>query len=290
MAKTERLTLFWFRGKEVKSQRRVGIEIGKRRQRMSKRRKLVMVTVILTLAMLVIQSLPIETRIFAVACLGVVAWGLAGWALRRDLRGVAWISNLLLPSLFAVAVAAFYYWLPQQAGVRYAVLAVFAVSMYALLLTVNIFAVATNRTIQLLRAARTVGFLLSIVSGALLYHVLFSLHLPWWQLVLVSGIVAWPIFLGGVWGYTLNEQFESELKYASIGAVLTAEMSFVLSFWSIEPVMASVMLAMVMYVLLGLFQHEVDRRLFGKTVQEFVGFAIIVYLVVSVTVLLRWQS
>jgi len=68
------------------------------------------------------------------------------------------------------------------------------------------------------------------------------------------------------------------------------EATLAMSFWLIEPVLASVMLSMMVYVMLGLFQHEMDERLFTKTVQEFGWFAGIVFVVVAATVIFRWMQ
>ncbi len=107
---------------------------------------------------------------------------------------------------------------------------------------------------------------------------------------MLSGIVAFPIFLQGVWGYTLGIKLEKEeLLYSGIGAVLMLEMTLAITFWQVEPLMASVMLSMMTYVLLGLFQQNIDKRLFRKTIQEYLWFGMIVYLVVAGVVISRWM-
>jgi hypothetical protein len=54
--------------------------------------------------------------------------------------------------------------------------------------------------------------------------------------------------------------------------------------------LASIVLAMVMYVVLGLFQHDLEERLFTRTVQEYLGFAGIVMIVVIISVMSHWAS
>jgi hypothetical protein len=238
----------------------------------------------------IIQRLSVEGRYLAIVGVAALSYILSFWALRKDLVGIAWLVDLIMPTFFPVAVALFYFLLPQSSLTRVIVLVIFAISMYALLLTVNIFAVASNRTIQLLRAARTVGFLLTIVTAALLFHVIFSLRIPFWGVMAASLSVSFPLLLQGMWGYTLSNRLqEGELKYSVVGSLLIVEAALALSFWLIEPLLASVMLSMMVYVLLGVFQHEIDKRLFPKTVQEFSWFAVIVFLIVTVTVLYRWS-
>lgn len=247
-----------------------------------------MVSGLLSLAMLMIQQLTVEQRYLAIVALSCLSYGMTAWALHKDLRGPAWIVNMVLPTLYPTAVGLFYFLLPQAALTRLIVLLFFAVSMYGLLLTTNIFAVASIRTIQLLRAARAVGFLLTTLTSALLYHVIFSLRVP---AVYVAGLVflvSYPLVLQNVWVYTMAERLGKELFYALIGAVAITEIALALAFWLIDVPLASVMLAMVMYVISGLFQQEMEGRMFEKTVQEFGWFAGIVFVVIAVAVMARW--
>ena len=63
---------------------------------------------------------------------------------------------------FYGAVAFFYFLLPVRWLTRIPVVVLYAVGIYALLLTENIYNVAADRTIALLRAAHSVGYLLTL--------------------------------------------------------------------------------------------------------------------------------
>jgi hypothetical protein len=160
--------------------------------------------------------------------------------------------------------------------------------MYGLLLTSNIFAVASIRTIQLLRAARAVGFLLSILTSAFLFHVIFSLRISPIFVSLLVFAVSLPILWQGVWSYVVSSTIKREFYYALVGAMVIGEMAVALSFWLISIPLTSVMLAMGMYVILGLFQHDLEGRLFSRTMQEYIGFASIVFAVVTIAVIATW--
>lgn len=291
-AKNRGQQIFWWKRPKARRESRQNIRLASRiNAQMSKRRRFVIVALMLTVGLWVIQKLPVESRGVAIGILGVASCSLSMWSLRNDLSGITWLVDLILPTLYPMSVALFYFLLPQLFLTRALMLIVFAISMYALLLTANIFAVATNRTIQLLRAARTVGFLLSVMTATLIYHVLFSLNMPLWAVTVLSSAVAFPVFLQGVWGYTLGVKLEKgELLYSAIGTILTMEMTMAMTFWQVEPLMASVMLSMMTYVLLGLFQQDIDKRLFRKTIQEYVWFMGIVYLVVASVVMSRWMA
>ncbi len=283
--------LTWRKKKvDEKTQGRGRIVKVKRGATLTKRRKFVLVSLLLTMGMWVLQSLSVEQRYFAVFLLGVASAVLTGWSLLKDLRGSAWFLDLILPTLYPTTVAIFYFLLPQANATRGIVLLLFAISMYGLLLTANIFAVAAIRTIQLLRAARAVGFLLSILTSALFFHVVYSLHLPLLVVVGLVYIVSFPILLQGIWSYTLHDDTKRDVMSAAVGALVIAELALAISFWLIDPPLASVLLSMAMYVVLGLFQHDAEGRLFPRTVTEFVGFAGIVFVVVAVATIVRWVN
>lgn len=259
------------------------------RKKGSKRRKFLSVSILLSLGLFMVSRLPIESRYSAIAFFALASYLLSAWSLFKDLHGVNWLVNLILPTMYPVSVALFYFLLPQAAATRMIVVILFGISMYGLLLTANIFAVASIRTIQLLRAARAVGFLLSILTSAFLFHVIFSLRLPSWAVATSVFAVSLPILWQGVWSHVVSSTIKREFYYALVGAVVIAEMALALSFWLISVPMSSVLLAMGMYVTLGLFQHDLEGRLFVRTMQEYLGFASIVFVVVTIAVLYRWM-
>ena len=255
---------------------------------LTKRRKFLLVSILLSVGLLVVQRLPVESRYSAIGFFAISSYLLTAWSLLKDLHGTGWVVNLILPTLYPVSVALFYFLLPQAAVTRTIVVLLFAISMYGLLLTVNIFAVASIRTIQLLRAARAVGFLLSILTSAFLFHVIFSLHLSGWAVGLMVFAASLPVLWQGAWSYVVSPTIKREFYYALCGAIILAEMAVAMSFWLISVPLASVLLAMGMYVSLGLFQHDLEGRLFTRTIQEYLGFAAIVFVVVMTTVVFRW--
>src|SRR3989344_2086365 len=125
---------------------------------MTKRRKFLLVSLLLLVGLLVTQMMQVDYRYHGVVVLGFIAFGLSAWALFDDIKGIEWLTILMLPTLYPVSVGLFYFLLPEKFLSRVFILGLFSVGMYALLLTENIFSVAAIRTIQLLRAAHAVGF------------------------------------------------------------------------------------------------------------------------------------
>ncbi len=255
---------------------------------MTKRMKLVIVAVALSLGLLGIQSIDVDARYQAIGLLAGVAYGLSAWALFNDLKGMEWLTVLILPVLYPVAVALFYFLLPVRLLSRVMILSIFGIGMYALLLTENIFSVAAIRTIQLLRAAHAVGFLLTLLVAFFLWDTLFSFRLaPWWN-ALGVGITSLPLILQGLWSVNLEEKISREVVNNSLGLSwgLTS-LALMISFWPVTITIASLFLVTGLYVGLGLIQNRISGRLFKKTVTEYLWVS---GLVAGLTFLLaRWK-
>lgn len=255
---------------------------------MTKRTKLVIVAVALSLGLLGIQSIEVDARYQAIGLLAGVAYGLSAWALFNDLKRMEWLTVLILPVLYPVAVALFYFLLPVRLLSRVMILSIFGIGMYALLLTENIFSVAAIRTIQLLRAAHAVGFLLTLLVAFFLWDTLFSFRLsPWWN-ALGVGVTSLPLVLQGLWSVNLEEKISREVVNNSLGLSWgLASLALMISFWPVTITIASLFLVTGLYVGLGLIQNRMSGRLFKKTITEYLWVS---GLVIGLTFLLsRWK-
>ncbi len=221
----------------------------------------------------------IEARYQAIGLLAGVAYGLSVWAMFEDLKNIEWLTILILPVMYPISVALFYFLLPERILTRVAILGLFGIGMYALLLTENIFSVAAIRTIQLLRAAHAVGFLLTLLVAFFLWGTIFSFRLdPWWNALLVS-ITSLPLSLQALWSVNLEEKISKDVWMNSLGLSWgLGSLGLVISLWPVSITVASLFLVSSMYVSLGLIQHRMSGRLFKKTIEEYlwVGAAVLV--------------
>ncbi len=255
---------------------------------MSKRKKLGIVALILTFGILGIQSVEIESRYQAIGLLAGAAYALSVWAMIEDLKGIEWLTVMILPVMYPVSVSLFYFLLPERLLTRVAIVSLFGLGMYALLLTENIFNVAAMRTIQLLRAANAVGFLLTLVVAFFLWDTIFSFRLaPWWNSLFV-GLSAFPLALQALWSVNLEPKIS---KSAWWGALITAwglaGCSLMISFWPVTITVASLFLVTALYVAVGISQNHLSGRLFKKTLTEYLWVGGIVLL--TVFLLSRWS-
>lgn len=253
----------------------------------TKRQKFVVTTLILSAGLLVVQLANISWRYQAIAVSVVLAYFLSAWSLREGLSGIEWLTVLILPVLFTAGVGLFYFLIPAKWLTRLPVIALYGLGFYALLLTENIFSVAAIRTIQLLRSAQTVGFLLTLVTSFLLFDTVLSYRFgPWLNFFLVF-LVSFPIVLQGLWYVNLEEKISQKIwLYTTVLSLVLAECGLAFSFWPVNVAVGSLALTTVAYLTLGLTQQQLSERLFPKTIKEYLTTGILVLLVIFFTT--RW--
>jgi hypothetical protein len=263
---------------------------------MSKRAKFVLAAVILSGLLFATRLIVPENRLTAIIAVSAFSYAITAWVLFEDLKGVEWFMIMILPVLYTLGAGMFSLFLPEfvprifglrleaemaklVAGiVRTLFWGGFGVGLYALFLTENIFSVAAIRTIQLLRAAHAVGFLLTLVTGLLLYQSIFSFKFEFWANALLVGGLSFLLFLQGNWSMFLKEGVNKKIVlYSFLSALIITQMAVALSFWPIKAFSASLLLISSVYVLLGLSQLHLVERLFKNQINE--------YLVVGVLVL-----
>lgn len=240
---------------------------------MSKRQKFVFASLLLSIGLLSTQLVTIEFpwRYLAILGLFIVSYFVSAWALFDDLKGVEWLVIVPYPGIYAVSVALFYFLLPEALLSRIVIFFLFGLGMYALYLTSNIYSVAAIRTIQLLRAAHAVGFLMSLLSSLFLYNTIFSFKWPFFINAVLVFLVSFPIVLNGLWSVKLEPFLSRQvIIYTITVSFVLAELATALSFWPVTVWIASLSLVTGLYVFLGLLQHHLQERLFRSTFREYV--------------------
>lgn len=244
---------------------------------MRRREKFVISSIILAFGLLVLQYIPLEFRLLGVVIFFFISYLVSAWALFEDLSGVEWLTIVPLPSFYAFSVALFYYLLPESILSRILILVLFGVGMYALYLTANIYSVAKVRTIQLLRAAQTIGLFFSLLMSVLMTNTIFSFHLPFYLNGLFVALAHFPLFLIGYWSIKLSPTVEKNVWFiTAASAILVGQFAVAFSFFPLTIWSASLLVTAVTYILLGLFYSHLQERLFKNTVGEFIIFSLFV--------------
>ncbi|NMB56793.1 hypothetical protein GYA19_02540 [Candidatus Beckwithbacteria bacterium] len=254
-----------------------------------KREKFVLVSVSLSLGLLLTQIVDASLRYYVIAFLSICTILLSIWSIKEDARKIAWIMGPILPTIFTASIGLFFFLLPERVLVRVILITLFAIGMYALLLTENIFTVAAIRTIQLLRAAQALGFVMTLFTAFLLFDTVFSFRLmPWFNAILIF-IIAFPLLLQGIWSINLEEKVTEKLLWYSFGfAWILAQLAFFISFWPLSIIIASLSLVTLMYVGLGIIQQAMVGRLFKQTIREYLQVGIVVFVIVLIAA--KWGA
>lgn len=252
---------------------------------MRKRQKMVLSALFLSIGLVGVQTLPLEIRYFLIGGLGVVAWLLSGWSLKEGLTGIEWLTSTLPSVLFTVAVGMFYILLPGAWWARTIIALVFAVGQYALLLTANIFSVAAIRTIALFRAASAVGFVMTLVTGFFLFDTIFSFRIFFPYVGLSVTATSFLLLLPALWSVELLPKISSRVAMYSVWmSLFMGIIAMAITFLPISISVSSLFLSTMLYVYLGIAQHQFADRLFAKTVGEYVTVGVVVTLTMLATV------
>lgn len=262
---------------------------------MNKRTRFVLVSLIMAAGLGISQLISVDERLSVVLVLAIAAYILSIWVLFEDIKGIEWVTLMILPVLFTISSGLFVNYLPSAvpkiAGLRFDIgvsrlladvvrvgfIFLYACGMYAILLTENIFSVASIRTIQLLRAARSVGFILSLVVGLFFFTTLLSLKLPFYLIGVSVFIVSTLLSIGGLWAVDLKNGEMKEIYLNSlIVGWLMAQAAMVLAFWPVKALMGSLMLIAGLYTLLGIFEQRMTNRVFVGNYLEYVVFSLVV--------------
>lgn len=246
---------------------------------LSKRQQFVAVTFLLTGGLLLTQLVSLDLRYPLVIALSVASYGLSAFALRDDIRGIEWLTLLTVPTLFTAAVAMFYFLLPVRWLTRLPVAALYGIGMYALLLTQNIYNVAADRTIALLRAAQTVGFLVTVLTYFLLVQTVLAFRAFAPVNTVIIGIFSFFLALSSLWSTELSRQVSRRVWLITVSVTLVlVELVWVFSFLPTKVTLQSLLFTTVFYGSVGMGQLYLGEKLYKKNVIEFAIVSAIVFI------------
>lgn len=245
-----------------------------------KRQKFIIAVVFLSLILFFLEQVFGKSGIYLAVVLSLFTDLFMFWAVASDLRKNFHIQIFILPFLYSLACSLFYFLVPARFLTRIAMTSIYAIGLYSLFLSENIFIVSSIRTIALLSSARTVSFFVTIVSYFFLSNVVFSLHLNvFLTMVLIFGYT-FPLILYSIWTHTLDNKFFSEfLLWIFLLSVCLVEAAFMLWFWPATPTIIALFLTGLFYIFIGLSQNWIDKRLFKSVMWEYLWVAVIVVIV-----------
>jgi hypothetical protein len=164
----------------------------------------------------------------------------------------------------------------------------YAVGLYSVFLSENIFVVASIRTIALLNSARIVSLIISLVTYFFLISTTLSLRIALIPTLLLIAISSFVITIHAIWTYTLEKSIKKDLLWVGIVSLCLVELGIVLWFWPTSPIVAALFLTSIWYVLIGLSHVWLDKRLFKNVLWEYVWVAVIAFLILIAFT--RWRG
>lgn len=245
----------------------------------NKRQKIVISAALLTIGLLSTQLVNFDLRFRFLGGLTVLTYILSFWSLKEGINITKAFILMILPTLFTLGVASFYFLLPVRWLTRLPVAVLFGLTFYLLLLAQNVFNVASLRTIPLYRAASTASFLFTLLAAFFLYHVIFAFNLLFlWNGVVVF-LVSFPLILQVLWSIQMEDKISGATAAQSfVLSLVLGELALSLSFWPSSATIWALSLSSVMYVLLGLTTQSLRGRLTGRVGWEYtaIGFAMLI--------------
>lgn len=233
----------------------------------------------LLLGFISIQFLDESFKFPAIAALVLFTGLISIWSFFEGLGKDMTLTSIILPMLFTLGVGIFWFLLPANLYTRIPIIIFFTAGIYVLLSTMNIYTVSSSKTIALLRAARGVGFVLTLITSFLLFDAILSIR----QSVFLSSplvfISSFLLFIQGFWSIELEKKYDQTLMSMSlISSLIVTELSILIFFWPVTVVVGSLFLTSGVYLLLGLGQTKLEDRLFPSVIREYltVGFIVLI--------------
>jgi len=192
-------------------------------------------------------------------------------SIKNDVKGTFFYPILILPLFYTASFSLFYPLIPARLFTRLILTSIYAFGLYSLFLTQNIFAVSTIRTITLLRSARIVSFIITIITLFLLTNVIFSQRLPVYLSSIIILAVTFFLNFQSLWIYSLEKKFVPEGLFLSAFIALSlAELSLILTMWPINASIYSIFLTGIFYAYSGLTHAWIEKRLFRGVLWEYI--------------------
>jgi hypothetical protein len=265
---------------------------------MTKRVKFISVASFLGVLLGVINFVSVESRLTMLLTVTVVSYVLSVWVLFEDLKGLEWITLMVLPVMFTLGSGLFANLLPDVVpsllGLKFEIemamvmakvlkflfVVLYVLGLYAIYLLENIISVASIRTIQLLRAARSMGFVMTLVVSLFFFVVVLSHKLEFYWIGLIAMVVTFFLSYGHFWSIDIKSENKDLVKLYSIGlALLVGFLGIILSFWPVKPFMGGLMMTVFFYTHLGILENYLKHRTYGDSLVEYLVFGLIIFII-----------
>lgn len=239
---------------------------------LTKRQKIILSSILLTLGFVFTTqpAIVVFRRYYFIFIFGIFAYIFSFWSLREGMNKTKAVMLLILPLYFCLSFPGFYFlfqYIRWWIGLGVAIF--FGLIFYLLLLSQNVFNVASNRAIPLYRAASTANFVFTLFISILVDCVIFSFNLHFYWNALFIFLVSFPLVLQTIWAIKIEKITNQTLIYSLIVSLIIGEGALALSFWSQAPLVLSLYLNSITYLALGIVTEFTKERLNKRALMEY---------------------
>lgn len=252
-----------------------------------KRQKFAIGIVILSSGLFIAESIYNPYGVLISCFLAIFSDLFLFWAIRKDLKNNVSPQVFILPFLYSLSFGLFSFLTPARILIRLIMTTLYAIGLYSVFLSENIFIVASIKTIQLLNSARIVSLVISLIAYFFLANTTFSLRLNLPVTASIIGVFSLLFVIHAIWTYTLENSLIKDFDWTGIICLCLLELTIMLWFWPTTPTVVALFLTSMWYVLVGLSHVWLDKRLFRNVLWEYVWVAVIGFLVL--VAFTRWQ-
>jgi len=239
---------------------------------MNKRLKYVLLSLVQTLGFLLFIELPYDSRIFGILT-GLALTVFSFWYGLGLIYYSDWqsrVSSVILPIMWFFGLAMFVSVLELNWGWDLPILVVYGMVNYLIYLVMNVFMVAVGyKTVPLYRAAFTVSVVITLFCSFLIFNVILSYKMAFWQNLIVFLLVLPLIFTYVVWSVLIELPDDGKnipkLAYIMSSVWIMSQTAMILSYWPTGVFKGALYLVSFEYLLIGLTQLSIRERLFKKS-------------------------
>ncbi len=252
-----------------------------------KRIRFVVSALIMTAVMFIATFFFFDKAIFLIPLLFILSYGVTYFSVLQGIEGIEWLLLFLMPVMFTIVFYLFYLLFPVRWLTRLPFIIIYGFSLYAMLLTSNIFNVGVEKSLQLYRAAFSVNYFYQTFVMFLAASVMFAFHLNPFLNGLLMFIITFLLSLQVLWSVRPKVFVERNLIHYSIFiSTLVVQLGIVLSFIPIKLSIAALIITAVYYSVCGLLYHYIEQKLFSQTIREYVF--VICFVCAIVLLSLQW--
>lgn len=249
--------------------------------RIDKRQRFIISSLLLTSLVFISSILTYTNAQVFIFVIAVFVYFFTFFSILEGIDGWEWVMLFLVPIYFTIAFNFFYFLLPGRWITRLPFVSMYAISIYGIMLSSNIFNVGEMKNLQLYKAAFSVNFFFLILTSFLVFNLILSFKLNFLLNGILIFLASLPLITQFYWSINPKIILEPHVKrFGLFTAIILGETAIIFSFIPLSANIFSLILTAVFYSIGGLVQAYIEERLFKERIQEFI-FVLIFILIMS---------